>query len=221
MLAAVPTRRFLFSGHSDAREPMSDAAGVRGKTLGFTRLDPVPDEEGKARRVLTLVENDAISRMLGGASAGGRGGVLELVFLNGCLSEPLAEAARASGVPTVVCWRTKVHDDAARVFAEAFFEAVAQEGHEHDYRRAYWNGVHALNFKTHPTAGTALGNDVPLYKLINPRADRRVTYVCRTPGCPLHRHTQGHSPHTDLPIRAGVPILLDSGADSPLHPEML
>ena len=79
-------------------------------------------------------------------------------------------SVRAAGVATVVCWRTQVEDSAARVFVEAFFEAVTAQGREHDYRRAYWNAVHAVSLKTHPTVGMPLGNDVPMYKLCAPSA---------------------------------------------------
>ena len=55
-----------------------------------------------------------------------RGGCLELVFLNGCLSEALGRALVAAGIPTVVCWSTRVHDQASRIFGRTFFQAVAE-----------------------------------------------------------------------------------------------
>ena len=51
---------------------------------------------------------------------------LELIFLNGCYTRHLGEACQAAGVPYVVCWSTRVNNDAARLFSTCFFQAVAQ-----------------------------------------------------------------------------------------------
>ena len=112
-LAAVPTRRFLFSGHANLEWPR----GGR-KTLAFTGLD------GKIHKV----NANTLEGLFGVSSAGGSQGEaldqLELVFLNGCQSEELGKAVCKAGVRTVVCWRTKVVDEAARKFATSFFQAV-------------------------------------------------------------------------------------------------
>ena len=50
-----------------------------------------------------------------GAHAPVNGGTLELVFLNGCLSEDLGTAVHQAGVPHVVCWRTLAENSAAQV----------------------------------------------------------------------------------------------------------
>ena len=61
-----------------------------------------------------------------GASGTGSGGALDLCFLNGCCSEELGRAARASGVATAVCWGTVALDPAARLFSTTFFETTAR-----------------------------------------------------------------------------------------------
>ena len=43
-----------------------------------------------------------VARMFGEASAKANGGQLELVFLNGCCSEPLGKLLHERGVPVVV-----------------------------------------------------------------------------------------------------------------------
>jgi hypothetical protein len=121
-LCAIPTRRFLFGGHANMIVPSRNASQPSQTTLGTTLLGGGLD----------LVQpNDLVS--LFGLSSKGSGGILELVFLNGCNSETLGEAVLRAGVPTVVCWRTSVDDDAARLFSRAFFKAVAQG---HNYERA-------------------------------------------------------------------------------------
>ena len=120
-----PTRMFVFSGHADAPNPSASGAGGLQHTLGFTRPGGGLDE----------VRPEDIASILGASRA------LELAFLNGCESEPLGEAARRAGVATVVCWRTKAEDSAARHFAQSFFHAVANDC---NYREAFGQAVHAL-----------------------------------------------------------------------------
>jgi len=50
---------------------------------------------------------------------------LKLVFLNGCCSLELGRKLRQRDIEAVVCWSTKAHDGAARIFARKFFEACA------------------------------------------------------------------------------------------------
>ena len=90
------TRRFLFSGHADLSDP-SD----RWLTLGLTR-------PGGGLLPFGESEPAAIAALLGDHShQGGRGGgLLELVFINGCFSEELGRRISAKGVDFVVCWRT-------------------------------------------------------------------------------------------------------------------
>lgn len=74
---------------------------------------------------LEAVEPQLIAEVLG-AHAPSKGGRLELIVLNGCLSEALGRAILAEGIPTVVCWKTLVHDKASRVFGRAFYQSVAE-----------------------------------------------------------------------------------------------
>jgi len=169
-LLAVPTRTFLFSGHANA----TNTSGY-GFTLGFTK-----DGGG-----LELVDNSVVAGMLGRASVV-HGGLLELVFLNGCCSEGLGQAVRAAGVATVVCWRTQVEDHAARIFSKAFFEARrAGRGIAH----AFEDAKAAVLTVTQPGQSDGLSTDVPVYEI-------------REQGTPTRSVT------TPAPVAAGIPVLL-------------
>ena len=50
---------------------------------------------------------------------------LRCVFLNSCHTYELAISLRKGGVETIICWRTKVADGAARDFADAFYRALS------------------------------------------------------------------------------------------------
>ena len=108
-LTARKTRRFLFSGHADGQH--KDANGVVTKSLGFTRPGAV----------LEIADPAVLAETLGRFKQS-----LELVFLNGCESLSLGRRVCDQGIPTVVCWRTKVADGAARLFASEFFALVAR-----------------------------------------------------------------------------------------------
>ena len=120
-------RHFLFTGHSDLK--LGDSL-----TLGFT----------KPGGWLEAVDIELIAEMLGAHSVT-NGGSLELAFINGCHSHQLGEAVRRAGVPAVVCWQGRVCDGAARLFACAFFQAVAgQMG----YKRAFAEARRAVLLAT-------------------------------------------------------------------------
>ena len=109
-LRDTETRRFLFIGHADAPTSRSEDAT---RTLGFVLSDGT----------LAAARPRDLAVLLGRHSPR-KGGRLELVFLNGCRSEALARAVRGEGVPYVVAWATSAHDEAARLFSRAFFEAL-------------------------------------------------------------------------------------------------
>ena len=109
-LRDTETRRFLFIGHADAPTSRSEDAT---RTLGFVLNDGT----------LAAARPQDLAVLLGRHSPK-KGGRLELVFLNGCRSEALARAVRGEGVPYVVAWATSAHDEAARLFSRAFFEAL-------------------------------------------------------------------------------------------------
>jgi len=225
-LLAVPTRRLLFTGHADA----SDPSGA-GHTLGFT----------KPGGGLELVKRADIAGVMGRHGATALSGVrLELVFLNGCCSEELGRAAFAAGVPTVVCWRTVVFDPAARLFAKAFFEAIARDGV--DYRRAFEEAVSELRLVTHVNPA---GTYKPAYQLCSPdESESQGTHtgpawpagpmVTRSngtvepawlPGPPVRFNYRCSSyyanprtcacprPNSSLPFPCGEPMLIDAGGD--------
>ena len=133
--------RFLFAGHADRQlDP-----GKR--TLAFE------DDKG---RLPELVRPDTLVDMFLSLRER-RGGVLELVFLNGCESEDLGRALREQAkVPWVVCWRTKCNDEAARLFSVHFFEALSLAGalETEPYPSAFYQAKSALITK-HTRAGTS------------------------------------------------------------------
>jgi len=212
-LLAVPTRRFLFTGHADANDPSG-----AGHTLGFT----------KPGGGLELVKRADIASVMGRHGATALSGVrLELFFANGCCSEELGRAAIAAGVPTVVCWRTVAFDPAARLFAKTFFEAIARGV---DYRRAFEEAVSALRLVTHVNPAATHQPAVPAYQLCAPPSSQgtqagqawpagptwppgpmvRFNFRCnnqapRTCGCP--------SANFPLPFPCGEPMLIDAGGD--------
>jgi hypothetical protein len=154
-LLAVPTRRFLFTGHANA--PWGADGGLT-KTLGFC----------DAGGALEAVEPTAVAALLGLVAAD-HGGALELVFLNGCSSEALGHAVRAAGVPVVVCWRTEAEDGAARILARAFFHAIGGSGGDADARAAFESAKAAVRLATR--SGRLAGGivaSVPKYELRAP-----------------------------------------------------
>jgi len=57
---------------------------------------------------------------------GGSGpGQMQLIVINGCESEELAiKLHKDAGIANVVCWRTRVRDEACGVFAKHFWSAL-------------------------------------------------------------------------------------------------
>ena len=49
------------------------------------------------------------------------GGELEFIFINGCNSDGYGMSLNKAGF-VVICWQTRVHDDAAAEFAAAYYE---------------------------------------------------------------------------------------------------
>ena len=124
-----------------------------------------------------------------------------LVVLNGCCSDELGcKLIQAGGVQHVVCWETKLKDDAGPPFAEGFWRAMV--GHESDddatfraaVRAAFEAGRTALLSVTKPQEsaldvghGEYRAANVPKYALVDP------SHGARTP--------RGE-------VAAGVPLLL-------------
>jgi len=185
-LLSTPTRRFLFIGHTDARM-------ANQRTLGFTHSDGT----------LSTVAGDGVAQLLGRFSPA-NGGVLELVFLNGCRSDKLARAIHNAGIPFVVAWKTRCHDAAARVFSRCFFETlrkVEQEagrgrvGKEGTYSRAYREAVAAITFETRMgTLANGIQARVPRFIIRDP--DDKDAAGPESDQC------------TPAPSAAGIPMLL-------------
>lgn len=234
-LLAVPTRRFLFIGHADAsldqreeeeeeqNDPQLAAMMVArygvarrrrrrvvfgSRTLGFVT---------QSGHLSAVVASD-LAGLLGRHGAD-RGGPLELVFLNGCNSESLAVAVCDAGVPFVVCWRTKAHDAAARIFSMAFFEALAhlkttqqhacpdankvrrrlrkKDTSLHCYVKAFREALDSLRFETRPgTLANGVQASVPKFEIADPStsdSEERTRRTCKP-----------------APIAAGIPWFVTS-----------
>ena len=127
-------RYFLFCGHGDAPLPPRQRRKVEGEGEGEgVEAEGVEAVEGEGEEAgrwattlgftdgttgeLTLASPDAIAKMLSEQG-------LELVFLNGCCSEPLGRMLRERGVPHVVCWGSKALDAAARKLSSTFFGSL-------------------------------------------------------------------------------------------------
>ena len=156
MLSRRP-RAFLFIGHANAN--------LNGQhTLAFT----------DGRRQLVVVDPDVLARILGG-HAPKQGGPLELVVLNGCKSLELARAVHAAGVPHVVAWRTLVHNEAARIFSVAFFEALSTHGCSHS--AAFEQAKQRIETVTRPGNVNGMSGCVPRFELRDPEDSTSATRV--------------------------------------------
>ena len=52
-------------------------------------------------------------------------GILQLVFLNGCSTQPQLEGLKAAGVPSVICTRCPIEDGKALNLAKQFYRSLA------------------------------------------------------------------------------------------------
>ena len=158
-------------------------------TLGLTR----------AGGGLEGVEPDLIAKVLGSHSPSS-GGCLELVVLNGCESEALGRAIFAAGIPTVVCWKTKVHDHAARIFSRCFFQQIATFSQEAPHLRtqryvdACTQAKLAVLSYPKPTPKWEMTSG-PMFELVDPA-----------------QHENGKLPNGKM--AAGIPLLLLEPASS-------
>eukprot|EP00966_Prymnesium_polylepis_P023828 549018-Prymnesium_polylepis.1 len=103
---------------------------VCGHTVQRSSDDPGPSDLALRRTVrkLGFTESDAqlapINPIRMANAMGNSVPTVELVFLDGGKSVALGRQISEKGIPFVVCWRTDVHDDAARSFAVAFFTTL-------------------------------------------------------------------------------------------------
>ena len=118
--------------------------------------------DGHHRNELTSAVAKSIFGSVQSESVRGR---LELVFLNGCETHKQGASIIDAGVRWVVCWCTKVTDEAASSFAGAFFEELAKSA---DYRRAFDLAKLKLTRE-----GTQSGGRYQKYALVDPKSTIR------------------------------------------------
>ena len=173
-LLAKRVKRFLFCGHGDAMWPDGNGVNALGTTLPGGHLE--------------LISPHAIVKLLTEQSS------LELVFINGCCSEAFGRQLHAKGIPTVVCWRSRVHDEAAKAFSKEFFRQIARSRTPCEAFQDAWNKVVSI---TRPASGhvAGVGARVSKFEMI-------------APGQP------STSPAQPRPIAAGIPLLLDAHQDT-------
>jgi hypothetical protein len=109
--------RVLMIGHWDFKYRQAN-------TFAFT------DSTGK----IHVIEDTLLARILGVAQ-------LEFAFLNGCCSDTLGRKVIEQGVGYVVCWRTRVADEAAAAFSLAFFKDYKHTG---DYIESFKRAALAI-----------------------------------------------------------------------------
>ncbi|KAL3901095.1 MAG: hypothetical protein SGPRY_012337 [Prymnesium sp.] len=189
-LEAYRPRRFLFSGHANVpwegneQRAMMEREAKKGKkekqlTLGLTKPG------GK----LEVVAPAEISELLGAHSAR-RGGGLDLVFLNGCDFGALGRALLEAGIATVVCWETEVMDFTARIFANVFFQKLAEQ---QSPIQSFEAAKHAILRCTRLPNGKVASR--PVYEL----SDRRLA---------TERNGRQIGPDGKIPV--GIPLLLQA-----------
>ena len=168
MLMTVPTRRFLFIGHGDIPFAPGASQMLQRHTLAFA---------GASGGLVTVKPDDLVD-MLGSHAPE----PLEFVFLNGCHTAALGQACFDAGVPSVLCWSTRVENQAARLFSQGFFEAV---GKGYSYKRAFEQAKQAVAMFTRPGRS---------------RSGVRYTPTILTSTIYHHRSTQSRPSTTTAPL---------------------
>ena len=144
--------------------------------------------------------------------------VLRLVFLNGCKTELLGWKLRGCGVECVVCWRTRVRDDAARLFSTRFFQVLArgvaaaaassQPGAHLAQPGAHpaQPGAHLAQPGAHPSLAYIAAFDAAVYATRKARSRSMYTrkYLLTDP--------EAAQVSERAPLAAGIPVLLCAGA---------
>ena len=100
---------------------------------------------------------------------------------------------RDAGVPYVVCWRTKVHNSAARLLASSFFRSL---GAGRSPQQAFDDARSALRLVTRPgRLANGTPSSVPAYELADPFGQPADTPAAEPRFSPP-------------PMAAGIPVLL-------------
>ncbi len=139
---------FHYAGHADSLQLMLE------------------DSEGE----IASAGLEGFTRLLAGQSG------LELVFLNGCTTQEHAQAMRYAGIPHVIATDTLISDSAAVIFAERFYQRLADQKtisqafeaaeikvqtallSNGSTRTLYWDGIESVP-STFPWAIYGNGND--------------------------------------------------------------
>ena len=118
---------------------------------------------------------------------------LRCVLLNGCDSLELGRQLIQAGVQHVICWRTRVHDEAAKHFSLGFARALANGA---TYAAAYYAGCTAVTARVE-RSGQHMGQQ--RFELADPdRSNRKNGRLSPVP------------PASRGPLAAGCPKLLTS-----------
>ena len=92
---------------------------------------------------------------------------------------------REAGVPVVVCWATKVNDEAAYLFARGFFGALGQDGRAPGgYARAFEEGTKAILDKRRRVTTNGSVEEMPYFAIADPRQARELPDGCLAAGIP-------------------------------------
>lgn len=166
---------FHFVGHADA------AFGGH-PTLGFCGGDGT-------LQLIAPVELVKLFKPFAGSGSD----QMQLIVINGCESEKLAIMLHEdAGIANVVCWRTRVRDEACSVFAKHFWSALLQR--DFSVRGAFEHAATELEHVTR-SGSTMLGSQ---WKPANVRK-----WELRDPSQP-----HGPVPFTPPPEAAGIPVLV-------------
>ena len=185
LLTRRRTRRVLFSMHTDA--PFGS-----GLTLGATTPDGSLASPPPQAVVQTL-----------GRHTPRHGGLLDLVFYNGCRSQRQAMKTLLTGVEYVIYWPTRSETTACLFLSKKFFAAVANNCR---YEWAFENACDALISEPAPRSPAVPIAAVPMAVPMR--------WEMRDPDAP------GGPPANRYPHAAGIPCML-RGGDRPAVARLL
>jgi len=104
---------------------------------------------------ITQREFDVDSMSLAIGSVAGQNGPMECAVLNACSTEKMGKLLLMRGVPYVICWRTPVQDETAKVLCDFFYRALVENASgARDYKRAFFAATDAMRLSAH-TGGSA------------------------------------------------------------------
>ena len=133
---------------------------------------------------------------------------LELIVFTGCKTDALAKALQErTCVSCCVCWSSKLHDEAGRIFGAAFAASTA-EGRTPE--EAFEAACTKVKTATEPDFldGGQINSLVQKFELISPD-DSALVYRAATAVPEAHRgRLKSHAPGTRGRLAAGVPVLL-------------